>query len=348
MFKSDRALAGKFSKTISATVLALGVCILSVTASAAGVWPREAFKQFVDVQKNYKIYTEYLPASAGQKTVILLNGLTYSTRQWDQYIEQLQKRGVGVLAMDFKGQGQTLYKYGPALDRINLDDQVVDLVAVLKTLGLTGKHCFVGLSYGGGVLGALANAHPEVIETAISIASFVRPLQGQDITIRSQILATKLMNPLYPWNDDELYDFYLRQNVYATYPYAEPIVLEHPYRLEAAFRLAQGIRKFPSLEAAKSFPKASLHLIIANDDEYVPRVDLEDYWLAVPEEARASKLLIMDSKHKVPETVPEFAAAWTELILHNDSRVQSGHAITAYPKEMKVIIDDSQEVIQLQ
>ncbi len=40
-------------------------------------------------------------------------------------------------------------------------------------------------------------------------------------------------------SDDDLYDLFLHQIVYATYPQAEPIVLENPFKLEATYRLVQ-------------------------------------------------------------------------------------------------------------
>ncbi len=325
--------------------LSLGICLSFSTASA---WPAASFQSFIEVRENFSVYTEFSPAQAGSETVVLLNGLTYSTKEWRKYVAALQSRGIGVLAFDFEGQGQTLYKYGPAQALIDIESQVADLVVLLRNLGARGPQHFIGLSYGGGVLGAIAKLHPEMIRTAISMAPYTRPLQNQDLWIRSQILATKILNPFYPWDDEVLYDFYLRQNIYLTYPAAEPVTLEHPYKLEGCFRLVQGIRRFPSLSAARLFPAKSFHLMIGGEDQYVPRTDMDDYWLAVPEEARGSKIVIENSEHKIPEAVPEFAAAWTEQILRNHPHLKSGQAITGYPKEMRAVIDSTQEIIQLQ
>ncbi|MEN0058964.1 MAG: alpha/beta hydrolase, partial [Bdellovibrio sp.] len=135
----------------------------------------------------------------------------------------------------------------------------------------------------------------------------------------------------HQYTDDELYDFYLRQIVYATYPQAEPIVLENPFKLEATFRLVQGVRKARPVDWTASLPKKSLHLMVAGMDQYIGADVLEEYWSAVPVEARASRLTVKGSEHKMVEFVPKFTSAWVYEILKGNEKLFQGRSFDGYP-----------------
>ncbi len=280
-----------------------------------------ATAQAFDLSKNYNgfiaidstdVYVEYLAPKNDKPTVILLNGLTYSTRQWDKMTAVLKKMGLGVLRYDMTGMGKTLLKYGLRSEPYYYANQVLELDNLLTTLNIAKPYHIAGLSYGGGIAAAYSYKYPQKIKNAILMAPYTAPLAGQDQWIKTQISVTRAMFPANPYSNEELYDYFLRQICYSTYPSLEPIVLENPLKLEATFRLTQGIRKFNALDEVNRFPNNSVHLIIAKKDQYIPQAVLDGFWDALPLKARASRIYIEGSEHKIPEAVPQIAA---EIIL---------------------------------
>ncbi len=288
-------------------------------------------KGFVQVTPERELYVDYVPAQKGLPTVVLINGLTYSTRQWQNFAEALLARGVGVLRYDPTGQGQTLLRYAPVVQVIPVQQQIEDLHTLLNILKINGPFNLVGLSYGGGVASGFAAAYPSLVKNLILMAPFTRPLEGQDRWIRAQIWATRQMFPFNKLSDDELYDHFLHQISYATYPQAEPIVLENPFKLEATFRLVQGIRKFRPMDLTHLLPPKSVHLMIARQDQYIETSVLDEYWDAVPVSARASRIYINGSEHKMVEAVPRFTAAWVYQIVSGNPKLFTGGDFEGYP-----------------
>lgn len=324
---------------MSASVLSLSVWAgTSRTVSYDPSAP--AFKGFIKISEQRELFVDYVKAKADKPTVVLLNGLTYSTRQWEQMAQPLILRGVGVLRYDMFAMGETLLKYAPILKVVTYQDQVADLKALLTTMKLKGPYNIVGLSYGGGIAIGYAAAYPNDIKNMILIAPYTQPLNEQDTWIKSQIWATRQMYPYNPASDEELYDFFLHQIVYATYPQVEPIVLGNPYKLEGVFRMTQGIRKFRPIDMTDMIPSKSLHLMIARKDQYIKPVVLETYWNAVPKSARASRIYVNDTEHKMPEAIPNFTAAWVYRILSGESLYFEGRDFEGYPLKGEVRTGD--------
>jgi pimeloyl-ACP methyl ester carboxylesterase len=297
-------------------VSVVGVLFCSLALATAK--PTNQFQGFVKISADRELYVDWNYAQPGKPTVVLLNGLTYSTVQWEEFTQALVGKGIGVLRYDAFGMGQTLLKYAPILAPITIEDQAKDLKRLLTKVNLPKPYNLVGLSYGGGLAFAFAEKHTADIGNLIAMSPFTEPLASQDTWIKSQVWYTRQVQPWNPYSDDELYDFFLKQIVYTTYPSAEPIVLENPYKLEAVFRMTQGIRQFLSSASFPFLPPKSFHLMIAGKDQYIPRPLLEKFWEKSPESSRATKLVINNSDHKIPESVPHFAAAWVQLIVEKN------------------------------
>lgn len=277
--------------------------------------------EFVTVGSE-KVFVRHKKASAGAPTLVLLNGLTYSTAQWGAFSGALERLepGFGIVKYDMRGMGKTLLEANlPVNYSISLDSQVEQLKGLLPKLGLK-KVDLVGLSYGGGVAIAFAKAYPKLVRRIFLMAPFTEALEDQDRIIRAQIASARLTFPFNPATDDELYDYFLRQFIYTTYPASEPVVLENPFKLEAIFRMVQGIRLFKATEAAKFLPADSVHLVIANQDQYIPKAVMNRFWEAVPPKARSSRIDITYSEHKIPESIPNFAAAWIATVIKDGLR----------------------------
>ncbi len=255
---------------------------LSFSAALARPQVDQAYKGFVEIAPQRELYVEYDRAGKTGKTLVLLNGLTYSTAQWQSLRDQLVKLGYGVLRFDFFGMGKTLLKYGPVLDVIPQEDQVRDLDLLIQQFKLKNP-CIIGLSYGGGIAISYIAKHPKNLGEVFLMAPYLEPLPDQDKWIESQIWYTEKMwdstDQFFPLtrrmrpNHEQLYNYFLKVLVYTTYPLAEPSVLENSYKLEAVYRLAQGIRKLKASDLIPHFPNHKIHLMISGKDQcnYSPK-----------------------------------------------------------------------------
>lgn len=288
---------------------------------------------FVEIAPGQSLFIDYRLPRDGKPTIVLVNGLTYRTGSgsWEKFANALQAMGFGVLMWDPVGQGQTLLRYGAPKDAVDYRDQVRDMKLLLDKVGLTGPVHLVGLSYGGALAMEFAVTAPTRVASMTLMAPYTAPLESQDILIKMQIAVTRALFPFNPATDSELYDFFLRALVYGTYPSAEPIVLENPYKLEATFRLAQGVRSFLARDYVNALPAGSLHLLIGGRDQYIAPKVLDDFWVSVPEAARMSRIYIEGAEHKIPEAVPEFSAELVRMIVERNERLSGGRTFVASP-----------------
>lgn len=302
-------------------------------------------KGFVKVRIDRQLYYEYEAPQNNQPTVVLLNGLTYGTEQYAGLAKSLVKKGIGVLRFDFDGMGKTLLKYGPAVNPFPVEQQASDLKTLLSVLNISKPYNLMGLSYGGGVLAYFAMKYPQLVDNLIMVSPYTQPLASQEQWIKSQIWLTRQTQPWNRATDDELYDFFLHEIIYATYPQAEPIVLEHPFKLEAIFNLIRGIRKFVPIEVAAEMPKVQLHLVVAGLDQYIPQEVLENYWKALPQSNKMSRLQVLGVEHKITEVVPGFMASWITEILNKNKLLYKGKSFTG--DTMRGLATSGKDIIEL-
>ncbi len=290
------------------------VVAVSIRASAATFDLKSDYQGFVSIDTK-ELYVDYLAPKSGRPTVILLNGLTYSTVQWDKMVLTLKAKGLGVLRYDMYGMGKTLLKYGLPDSAIPYTEQVTDLHRLLNSIKMLPPYNVVGLSYGGGIAAVFAAKYPSTIQNVVMFAPYTQALEQQDTWIKKQVAMTRLQYPFNPYSDDAIYDYFLKEIVYTTYPSVEPIVLENPYKLEAVFRMTQGIRKLTVSDEVTTFPANSAYLVIAEKDQYIPQQVLEDFWLTLPPASRVEKIYVKDSEHKMPEAQPVVSAEIVDRIV---------------------------------
>lgn len=328
------------AKTCRILAIVLAGLFLALPAIAADQ------KGFVKIAEGRELYIDYIEPQPGKPIAVLLNGLTYSTRQWDAFTRELQGNGLGILRYDPMGMGQTLLKYGAPREAVNYRDQIADLHALLNTLGISQPVHVVGLSYGGALALQFGHEHPNRVASLIIMAPFIAPLEQQDNWIRLQVQQTRL---LYPWNNatyDELYDYFLKLNIVTTYPFVEPIVLENAYKLEATFRMVQGIRKFIAKDISKFQPNVAVHLVIARQDQYIDNKIHDDFWKLLQDGTQASRLYMETTDHKIPETSPRFAALWVRAIIEGNPNIGGGRSYSGTPWTGKVVSGDTTFVLK--
>ena len=188
------------------------VCAVSVSAFNL----KKDFTGFVKIDGK-ELYVVYAAPQQGQPTVVLLNGLTYSTVQWEKMTDFFRSYGVGVVRYDMDGMGETLLKYGVRMEPYSYAQQVGDLDLLLKVMGVPKPYHIAGLSYGGGIAAAYSYRFPGQVKNVILMAPYTEPLEGQDLWIRGLISWTRQTYPYNPYSDDELYDYFLKQICYSTY-----------------------------------------------------------------------------------------------------------------------------------
>lgn len=324
-------------KTFGLVVFAFVSVFASLATAATAFHPGlPEFRGFIKVRPDRELYVDYVRAEPGRPTVVLLNGLTYSTRQFDSYTRALRKRGVGVFRFDFDGMGKSLLRYAPSVGPYPYEQQARDLKTLMNAARLPAPYSFVGLSYGGGIGLAYALMFPRDLRHLILIAPYTEALASQDQSILRQVRMARAAWPYNPASDEDLYDFYLRQTVYGSYPASEPIVLENPFKLEGVYNLVRGIRKFRAIDSAHLLPRGTVHLVTAVSDQYIPTAVLEKFWSRVAPMARMSRIRVFQTEHKIPEAVPEFAAAWTWQILKGNPLLSGGRDFEGWPYRMIV------------
>lgn len=299
--------------------------------------PKSSFKGFIEIENGRSLYVDYTAPKNGQPTVIVLNGLTYSTWNNEAFVRPLKQQGVGVLLFDPMGMGRTLLRYAPIQAVIPFMDQVRDIKLLLEALDFKGPQNFAGLSYGGGLGIAFASQYPEMVKNVVMMAPFTQPLEGQDKMVKDSIAASRSFWPFNQMSEDELYTYFFRNVVYSTYPLSEPIVLENPFKLEAVMNMALGGRYFNAKSIAHLVPRKSLHLVVARQDQYIPVEILDGFWGAVPEAAKASRLYVTGSEHKVVEAIPRFMASWVYKVLKGDENLYKNLDFEGYPFLNKII-----------
>lgn len=282
-------------------------------------------QSFVKIRNGRELWVDHLVAEPGKPTIVLLNGQTYEVPVWDAFVAQLKGDGLGILRYDPMGMGETMKKYGIPDAPFEITDQVKDLASLIDTrLGKNAKVHVLGLSYGGGEAILYGATHPNRIASLILEAPLTEPLPALESDIQMKIDLTRVWQPWNRATDAELHSFFLKQIVFLQFPMTEPSVLNHPWKLENVFRLAEGTGKFHASDYVDRLPAGKVHLMIGEKDQYIPAPILEKFWRSVPIAARASRLFIENSEHKIPEVMPHFSAEWVKLIIAGDPQLTGG------------------------
>jgi pimeloyl-ACP methyl ester carboxylesterase len=318
-------------KSALITALFVGKTALFAVSACAGTVSNPDLHQFVNLPNGQALYVEYAKAAQGMPTLIVLNGLTYDVRSWDRMMAGFYGTGIGILRYDPRGQGMTLLKDGPLRNPVTIETQADDLAWLIHQLNIRGPVNLLGLSYGGGLAIRFAQKYPQAVGRLFLMAPYTQALEGQDRQIRQEIQYDRSLGMYSNLTDDQLYDQILYRIVRTTYPQAEPSVLSNPYKLDATFYLSTGIRKYNAADAVRYFPAHSVYLMIAENDQYIPRATLEAFWSRIPRPARASKIVIQHSEHKIPDAQPVFAAWLVQQLLSNNPSLTMAGSWKANP-----------------
>lgn len=290
---------------------------------------RSGFQGFVKLE-DHEVYAEHLPAGEGRPTLVLLNGLSNETRDWDPFVEKLAIPGCGVLRLDFRGQGRSLEREidttGEFRKTVKVEEQTEDLEALLAHFGIADPVDLLGFSYGGGIALDFATRAPGRVRNLILVVPYLirldraLPLQRAwarqlELLKGMGVLSGALLEPAEKW-----YSHFLGH--YMDYRFRG--ALPDPVLRDASIRLTFGIMEYNALETLDRLPERSLHLISVGRDTLVPQGLYGEMWEKTPELSRQSWLHVEDGMHLLLEQAPAFCARWVERVLAGDPKLGEG------------------------
>jgi pimeloyl-ACP methyl ester carboxylesterase len=278
----------------------------------------------------HALYAEYDAPMPGCPTLVLLNGLSDSTSNWDRLIRCFKKPGYGILRFDFRGQGRSLLqelKEHESFDEaITVEEQSRHLELILDYFGITEPIHIIGMSYGGGIALYFASHFPGKVKKLVLVAPYLIRLDQALPLQRMWATQFELMKGLgivpqaafecaHRW-------YYQFLNHYMDHRFNR-LIPEEAVR-KASIQLTFGIMKFNAFPLLCELPDASVHLISGGRDTLVPRGLFSEMWSKLPERVKESWLYVEDGEHLLFEQYPEYLASWIERILAADPRLSQG------------------------
>jgi pimeloyl-ACP methyl ester carboxylesterase len=154
------------------------------------------------VRPGHKLYVEHYPAAPGRPTLFMANGLTFSTRDYENLKTALRQLdpGVGLVLWDMSAMGESLLEEAPITHAVPIETQVEDLHLLKRELGLTGRAVLAGLSYGGALALKTSLIYPNDFDQFVAIAPMLERLPDQDMWIRNMAQWHMMSAALFPAN----------------------------------------------------------------------------------------------------------------------------------------------------
>lgn len=275
-----------------------------------------------------ELYTQRVPAIPGKPTLILVNGLSGTTEDWNAFLNPLHTQGYGSLRLDLRGQGRTLEReiqsHGGFDHAPKINEQTDDLWEVLQYYKIAAPYSIIGMSYGGGVTLNFAARFPQKIHKLILGSPYIirldhafppqRALGNQFKQIRSLGHLGKSMTDsaerwIQPWYHQWI-THYMDKRFAAHVP--------NPVVRQAAILLTLGIMEFNAFDILTRLPPKSLHLITPENDSLVPASLYQEFWDKLPQNVGNSWLINKNSTHMVFDYHPEDIAKHVDSIFTDE------------------------------
>lgn len=299
---------------------------------------------------DHSLYAEHQPARESFPTLVLLNGLSMSSPDWDSFLRGLSSSKHGILRLDFRGQGQSLRREledrGGFERNVTVEEQSQDVRTVLDHLRIEGPLVLIGTSYGGGVgIHFATRWAPQVRKIILLVPYLIRldhafPLQRG---LASQLEAMRG----FGWIPGGFYDAFQHSyhqflSHYMDYRYGRQV--PDPLVRKATIHLTFGIMGYNALSSLACLPTQSVHLISGGRDTLVPSSLYREMWRRLPAESRESWLYIEDGEHLLLDQAPLFCARWVEMILADDPRLRGGRRFSGQAYSFEIFDQDHQRL----
>ena len=154
------------------TVLA----VLLLTSALPPVWAAEEQSVSLTTQDGWTLAALYLPAQDGQKTVVLLHDLGKNKEEFSTFKANLSQEGIGYLALDLRGYGQStgngeaasFAKEGVDNEFNKMTRDVDAALSFLKSKGVPAEDTVVlGAGLGANVAAKSMSFSPDVAAVAL-------------------------------------------------------------------------------------------------------------------------------------------------------------------------------------
>jgi pimeloyl-ACP methyl ester carboxylesterase len=305
------------------------------------VWPLQSLR----LGPGHIVTYHYSPAQEGKKTFVLLNGLIYDLKNWQEYVQELTQQGYGVLLVGYSTQPESIaqlddgevpffalknnpnnsndtstsFLAGLKLDYLETDTLANEVLSVADHIGLNSFHV-VSLSYSSMVGQFLAQNFSDRVESVIFMAPAVRPanryhLYGES---RHQFYAWKKlwnMNPFY--DPDYYYDLELLNSmypiIYAQYAMNKGIDSEFSHFFAGVYQKARSVKWFDLKDLAEEDLQVPIHLFLAEREDAPLLQDQELFWQRLQSNPtfRGQRVMFERARHALPSDNPQLAAEWT-------------------------------------
>jgi pimeloyl-ACP methyl ester carboxylesterase len=312
-----------------------------------------SFQGFLEI-RGRRLYAEYRKPENGFPLLVLMNGLSQTADEWTPFIEHLSSDDFGYLRFDFRGQGRSLRweleNRGEFNAVVSVDEQILDMQAILDQLGITSPLNLVAHSYGGGVALRFAAEWPDRVANLILTVPYLIRLDRAFPVQRALASQAEMMRGFgfFPHltlhSAEKWYQQFLGH--YMDYRYQNAV--RDPVVRRALIHLTFGIMNFDAFKILDRLPSHSLHLMTVGLDTLVPRSLYSELWAKLPARVKESCLFIEDGEHLILDQAPGFCARWTEVLLSQDPPIDRGRRFTGRAYSFEVWDDLTGQRLSLQ
>jgi pimeloyl-ACP methyl ester carboxylesterase len=292
----------------------------------------------IEISDSRAVAYNYVPAKAGKPTIVLLNGLIYSLKNWEAYVNLLADDGYGVVLVAYSTQPESLRKTkstpyfskitttinGPAQVGLEVKDLADDVMQVVDHLKIDQFHLQT-LSFGSIVGSYIANNFKSRTQTVSLISPAVmsshRYTPYGDSRHKFYVWQNQInINPFYV--PDYYYDLELLQTMslmlitqYKTYD-LDGIKYKHFFN--GVYQMARASKYF-DLKDESDKDWSTTYLILASGEDASLRRDQMNYWNEKRVAAKDSRLIEVEgAPHAIPGTHPAGIFKITDAILKGE------------------------------
>lgn len=274
----------------------------------------------LQVSDEHAVAYNYIPAQSGKPTLVLLNGLIYSLKNWDNYINELTSKGYGVVLVAYSTQPESL-RYikstpyyskitttvsGLAQTGLEIKDLANDVMMVVDHLKIDQFH-LQALSFGSIVGSYIANEYTSRVQSVTLIAPAVMSSHrytpyGESRHTFYVMQNAMNINPFYV--PDYYYDLELYQTMSMTiltqYNTLDLDGTSYEDVFNGVYQMARSTKYFDLKEEAESaWPRTSL--FIAENEDPSLKADQLKYWNAKKSVTTDSYLIqVENAPHAIP------------------------------------------------
>ena len=313
-------------------------------------------EKVLEIAPDQKVFYRYKKARRGQPTVVLLNGLIYAISHWDNYVDELTKKGIGVVQVAYSTQPESLvhldddvspfysetqWFFGGLKQKgIETQTQVDEVMAVLDELKIE-KFNIISLSYGSIVASQLAVQQKDNVQNLILIAPAVKTTGRYNAWGKGRHAYYSFLvaagNPLADYSYDQEIKGTLSMLITPTqYQFSG---VEFDDFFNGVYQMARSSKWF-DLHDYSTMELPNTYLFLATLEDAPLYADQLEFWsLMENNSAKKSVVTFEGSYHAIPGVAPKKAAAQTIKILRGKMKKAE---VTVKVSNQKGISSDKQ------